>query len=153
MRDVFSVPGEDQSVARRPICNFSCDRRLLRPRRLQPGLLDHLIAEPGLNLVGCATSSTLATSLMFTYAPEASARVVSMDHHYRRFSLPERRLLLACFYRYASISVGNAFLMRLGRVSVALLRKKRRFAVLGGIRQPYARFLQLRFEPVKALVQ
>ena len=44
-----------------------------------------------------------------------------------------------------SISDGNASLTRLGRVSVALLRKKRRFAVLGGIRHPHARFLQLRF--------
>ncbi|GFZ09214.1 hypothetical protein Acr_20g0010220 [Actinidia rufa] len=47
--------------------------------------------------------------------------------------LKERRLL-ACFYKYASISVGNAFMTRLWSVSVALLRKKRRFAVLVGIR-------------------
>ncbi|GFY84373.1 hypothetical protein Acr_03g0011470 [Actinidia rufa] len=41
-------------------------------------------------------------------------------------------------------SLENAFLTRLGRVFVTLLRKKCRFAVLGEIRYPYARFLQLR---------
>ncbi|GFZ02861.1 hypothetical protein Acr_15g0014690 [Actinidia rufa] len=53
----------------------------------------------------------------------------------RRFSSPailKERRLLACFYGYASTSIGNAFLTLLGRVSVALLRENRRFAVLGG---------------------
>ncbi|XP_057477046.1 uncharacterized protein LOC130764748 isoform X1 [Actinidia eriantha] len=54
----------------------------------------------------------------------------------QRFSLPvmlkKRRRLLACFYRFASISIENAFLTRLGRIFVALLRKKPQFAILGG---------------------
>ncbi|GFS29891.1 RNA-binding (RRM/RBD/RNP motifs) family protein [Actinidia rufa] len=69
----------------------------------------------------------------------------------RRFSSPailKERRLLACFYGYASTSIGNAFLTLLGRVSVALLRENRRFAVLGGIRPPTARFLQLRYQGV-----
>ncbi|GFY80983.1 hypothetical protein Acr_01g0007920 [Actinidia rufa] len=40
------------------------------------------------------------------------------------------------FYRYASISVWNASLTRLGCVSGVFLRKKRRFAVLGGSATP-----------------
>ncbi|GFY91436.1 hypothetical protein Acr_07g0016320 [Actinidia rufa] len=43
----------------------------------------------------------------------------------------------------ASDEIGDAFPMRSGRVSIALLPQKRRIAVLGEIRHPYARFLQL----------
>ncbi|GFS42440.1 hypothetical protein Acr_00g0079880 [Actinidia rufa] len=81
---------------------------------------------------------------------EASARSYEVCRRFdkRRRGLSEMRRGLsevqrACFYRYASVFVGNAFLMRSGRVSIALLRKKRRFAVFGGIRHPYTRFLQL----------
>ncbi|GFS43775.1 pyruvate decarboxylase-2 [Actinidia rufa] len=76
-------------------------------------LLDHLITEPGLTLVGCCN--------------ELNVFSISGD-----------------FNRYASLTVGNAFLTRLERVSVAFLRKKRRFAVFGGIRHLYTRILQLR---------
>ncbi|GFY88716.1 thiamine pyrophosphate dependent pyruvate decarboxylase family protein [Actinidia rufa] len=106
-------------------------------------LLDHLIAEPGLNFVGCCNE------LKAGYATDVYVRARGIDAcRFERSSLlemlKERRRLLAYFYRYASISVGNVFLTRLGRVSIALMRKKRQFAVLGGIRHPYARFLQLR---------
>ncbi|GFS42468.1 hypothetical protein Acr_00g0080000 [Actinidia rufa] len=67
---------------------------------------------------------------------EASARSYEVCRRFdkRRRGLSEMRRGLsevqrACFYRYASVFVGNAFLMRSGCVSVALLRKKRRFAV------------------------
>ncbi|GFS38272.1 RING/FYVE/PHD zinc finger superfamily protein [Actinidia rufa] len=70
---------------------------------------------------------------------EASARSYEVCRRFdkRRRGLSEIRRGLsevqrACFYRYASVFVGNAFLMRSGCVSVALLRKKRRFAVFLG---------------------
>ncbi|GFS43518.1 hypothetical protein Acr_00g0085570 [Actinidia rufa] len=74
-------------------------------------------------------------------ASEGSIQVTEGSIQASRIRFKRRRVR---FDRYASISVGNADLTRLGRVSVALLRQKSRFTVLGGIHHPHARFLQLR---------
>ncbi|GFY92696.1 histone mono-ubiquitination 1 [Actinidia rufa] len=70
-------------------------------------------------------------------ATEGSIQALRVRFRRRRVRFRRRRVRFkrrrVRFDRYASISVGNASLTRLGRVSVALIRQKRRFAGISSL--------------------